>query len=490
VSQIKLPSREEIHTAYQQGEEAIAALLEETLSKLVDRIQTLEDQIAKNSHNSSKPPSSDGLRKPRPRSLRKSSGKKSGGQPGHKGHTLKAVERPDYEEVHPVKACAHCQTSLEDVLVRRYEKRQVFDVPPVRVEVAEHQAEVKECPACGQKTTGVFPTGVTQPVQYGPRIKAQAVYFNHGHFISLERTREILSDLYGHAMSEATIVTASQEVAEKVAPVNEAAQDHLINTAAVVHFDETGLRVEGSLQWTHVASTAEVTVLDVHPKRGSKALNDIGILPQLKGRAIHDGYQSYFQYPDVEHGLCNAHHLRELIFIHEQYEQAWAEKMIELLIEIKKAVEMVLDQGEDALSDTQVRDFERRYDRLIKRGLKANPPPPDPPPKRRGRVKQSKPKNLLDRLQAHKREVLAYMYDVDVPFDNNQAERDLRMVKVKQKVSGCFRSQRGAKVFCQTRSYISTTRKNGQRVLEALRMALDGSPFYPPVLQAQISSGG
>lgn len=490
MSQATLPSCEEIHEAYLQGEEAIAALFATTFAGFAARIQALEDQLSKNSRNSSKPPSSDGLNKPRPRSLRKRSGKKSGGQRGHKGRTLKAVERPDHVEVHSVKECSHCQASLDDVAVSRYQRRQVFDVPPVRVEVTEHRAEVKQCPECGETSTAAFPAGVTQPVQYGPEIKAQAVYFNQGHFIPLERTSEILFGLYGHTMSEATIVAAGQELAERVAPVNAAAKAHLIETIEPVHFDETGMRVEGTLHWTHVASTTTVTYLEAHAKRGTKALTEIGILPQMKGRAIHDGYQSYFQYPDVEHGLCNAHHLRELIFVHERYEQEWAEKMVALLVEIKEAIETTQQRGQVALTETQLSDFETRYDQLIEQGLEANPPPPEPPPKKRGRVKQSKPKNLLDRLAARKREVLAFMYDFKVPFDNNLAERDLRMVKLKQKISGCFRVQGGAKTFCQIRSYISTARKNEQRILEALRMALVGSPFCPPILQPLASSGG
>jgi len=483
MEQLHLPTEEEVRAAIREGEEAVIALvasLVKVIEVLATRQQALEDQIAKNSQNSGKPPSSDGYDRPTPKSLRKRSRKKSGGQAGHIGYTLQAVEKPEHVEVHRVEQCTHCHSSLRSVKVSRYEKRQVFDVPRVRVEVTEHQAEVKGCPHCGVENRGEFPAGVTQPVQYGAEIKAQMVYFNHYQMLPLERTAEVFETLYGQRVSEGTIVEAGQEVSRQVYGANEAIRQHLTEHEAVVHFDETGIRVERQLQWLHSASSDRLTWYATHPKRGHLAMDAIGILPNLRGRALHDDWRSYFKYP-LQHGLCNAHHLRRLKFLEERYPQKWVRPMADLLMAIKEAVEKAQAASKTGLSRKKRIDFEKEYDRLVKQGVRANGPPrrPEDQPIKRGRIKQSPAQNLLDEFKLHKDYVLAFMYDFKVPFDNNQAERDVRMMKVKQKISGCFRSIRGAEIFCQIRGYLSTARKNGQPILDVLRLAFAGTPYLP-----------
>jgi transposase len=450
--------------------------LQTQVARLEAENRSLRDQLAKNSGNSGKPPSSDGYAKPAPKSLRPRGERKSGGQPGHKGHTLEKVDNPDHIEVCPVDSCPHCRTDLRGVASGKPDRRQVFDLPPVRITVTEHQAEVKPCPGCGKTIRGTFPDEVTQPTQYGLGVKAWVVYLSQYQLLPLARIGELFFDLFGHRLTDAQILAATEMVAEGVAPALAAIREGLTRVP-VAHFDETGMRVEDKLHWLHTAGTESLTYYAVHPKRGKDALREIGILLEFGGRAVHDAYASYFQF-ETDHALCNAHHLRELKFVEEQYGQSWAKGLSVLLRQAKNEVEASPDHW-TTLPPERLAHYHQRYDQWLRCGLDNNPPPESPPRGKRGRVKQSPPKNLLDRLAKYKAETLAFMRDFRVPFDNNLAERDLRMMKVKQKISGTFRTRRGAEVFCAIRSYVSTVRKQGRNVLHAIQQALDGKPFIP-----------
>lgn len=451
--------------------------LREEMAQMASRIQSLEDQLAKNSQNSSKPPSSDGLKKPSPKSLREKGKRKTGGQKGHKGETLKMVSEPNHIEVHAVTSCSGCRADLSEIEVTAFERRQVFDVPPIEIEVTEHQAEIKYCSCCGRRVKASFPEGVNSSVQYGNRLKAQAIYLNTYQLLPLARICELFADFYNHRPSESLILKSNSALVEAIDPALEAIQAQ-IKEADIVHCDESGMRVESKLNWLHVLATEQLTYYAVHRKRGQEAMRDIGILAELEGRAIHDGWVSYFKFDNCTHALCNAHHLRELRFVFEQYHQTWASDMSALLLDIKQEIETTSPELM-SLKPERLRYYEEQYDKILQQGFKANPPPEQPPPKKRGRKKQSKAKNLLDRLQKYKAETLAFMSDFRVPFDNNLAERDVRMIKVKQKISGTFRTRIGAEIFCDIRSYISTLRKQGKFVIQAIYDALLGRPFIP-----------
>ncbi len=480
---IQLPSREAMQAAYREGEEAVLKLFDmlvHLIRATEARVQALEDQQNKDSHNSSKPPSSDGFKKPKPHSLRHPGGKKAGGQFGHVGARLKPVSQPQHIIVHAVKRCQKCQTSLEEPCsVEKIEKRQVFNLPEdIRLEVTEHQAETRVCPSCGERNEAAFPPEVTQETQYGARARAQMTYFNGYHFIPMERTAEVIEDLYQQPVSPGTVAATNVTVAEQVKPGNEQIRLHLIQTEEAIHFDKTGMRVASKLNWLHSASTERATLFQIHPKRGEAAIEKMGILPRRTGWSIHDFWKPYLKYGQARHELCNSHLLRELTFVAEQHQQPWAADMHDLLLTIKQAVETAKAQGHTALLQSQEEAFQKEYNRLVLQGLEINPTPPRIEGKR-GRVKQTPPRNLPGRLRDHSAKALAFIYDFNVPFDNNLAERDIRMAKVKQKVSGSFRSSDGADVFCHIRSYISTARKNNQRVLDALYLALSGSPYVP-----------
>ncbi len=478
-----IPTAEDI-TTLEQAREVIArqaAIIEQLLSLVKQqqtRLDELEAQHGKTSRNSHKPPSSDGYNKPKPKSRRGQSGKPSGGQPGHRGQTLKQVEHPDKILLYPVDRCPYCGRSLRAVEAQGYERRQVFDVAKSELCVTEHRAELKECPYCQRPVKGEFPASVSQAVQYGQQIKAQVTYFSQYQLLPYQRIQELMEEVMNVPLSQGSIKNMLTHCRGQLEPFEQAVKVQLIDSEQV-HFDETGLRLNQDLHWLHVASTEKLTYYQIHKRRGQPAMEAMGILPHFKGRASHDHWKSYYHYP-CEHALCNAHHLRELIYAEEQYNQHWASLLKACLLQAKEEVDTAKNRGQQSLSLRRRTYYKRRYSRILRQGKDELPilEPPATPPKR-GRRKQHKVKNLHDRLVAHKSEVLAFMDDFSVPFDNNLAERDLRMIKVKQKISGCFRSEEGATSFALIRSYLSTAKKQGKNMLDALSSAFKGQPFLP-----------
>jgi transposase len=487
----RMPTDEDIHTAFEQGEAAVMALFHEVVPQVAELVQQLAKQgavlqelqarLAKTRRNSSKPPGSDGYGKvKRTDSLRKLGDKPKGGQPGHDGQPLMASDHPERILTHEVPSCAHGQASLQGVEVGGYEERQVFDIPVIRIEVTAHRTQIKVCPACGRVHQGAFPEAVTQAVQYGPTVHTWASYFTNQHHMPVERTTEIFADLVQHRVSEATVLKASEHLERCIEPSTEAVKG-MLRDAEVLHVDESGLRVLGKLYWLHVACTERLTSYEGHAKRGQEAMDDAGILGAFRGTAVHDHWKPYCKYNECDHALCNAHHLRELRFIDQQYQQTWANDMAELLREIKAAVEATPEPAM-SLAPSEREAFATRYDAVVRAGLEANSAPTPTTKgegKKRGRPKQAPPVNLLIRLRDFKGQVLAFRSDFRIPFDNNQGERDIRMVKVKQQVSGGFRTLEGAKRFGRIRGYLATARKNAKNVFEAIRDAFEGSPFIP-----------
>jgi transposase len=462
--------------------EVLRARIVELEARLAERdavIAELRARLDQNSGNSSKPPSSDGYDKPpaekKNRSLRRRSGRKPGGQPGHQGHHLERREDPDRTILHPVEACECCGRDLREARIVESQSRQVFDLPEMpTLECVEHWIHKRAC-ECGHLTSSSFPVGVTALVCYGPRIRALGIYLVSYQHLPYERAAEILSDWAGVSISVATLQTFVTQGAEDLAEFLEEIRSQLAS-AEVAHFDETGGRIDGRLGWIHSASTQTLTLLSVHRKRGVEAMVDVGVLPVFRGVAVHDGWAPYRNFEGALHALCGAHHLRELIAAEEQG-QAWALGMGCLLLDTKHAVAQARAADRKRLSAEALAELHASYREIIKLGYEEN---------RRlaghsdGRQpKRTKAQNLLIRLDQREREVLRFAHDFRVPFDNNLSERDLRMVKLQQKISGCWRTTHGAERFLAIRSYLSTARKQGERPIEVLTRLAIGQPWVP-----------
>jgi transposase len=436
--------------------------LKQIIAQLLERISQLETEnlelrrrLGLKSHNSSKPPSSDGLAK-KP-GIPKESGKKNGGQVGHAGKTLEKVANPDQTVVHHASECRSCRRkfSLADV-EQIVAKRQVFDIPEPKLEVTEHQ--MGEITCCGEKYYGEFPSEVTSSVQYGNKIKALSVLLNNEYRLPLEKTESLLADLYNCSYSQSLVMSANAECYEQLDEAENQIKAAIL-LSETAHFDETGMRIEGRLNWLHVASNRWWTYLFVDPKRGKEALeSEESIIKDYRNWAVHDCWKPYFRFENCRHILCNAHLLRELESLKEQGSN-WGREMQDFIYEMSEATE----KGARVLADRAV--WEARYEQICGRGELEEPPPEKG---KRGRPKSSLGRNLLNRLKKHQAGIMEYAFTAEVPFTNNQAERDIRCVKIKQKISNSFRSRKGAKHYARIQGFVSTVRKHKMQVFQEI----------------------
>lgn len=454
--------------------------LEKENTEIMAKLLDLKAKTNKNSTNSSKPPSSDSYKKKKKvTNSRKKTKNKSGGQEGHEGTTLNKVENPDKVIHIPLaKEICECGQNLLELDIRTI-TRQVFEflVDKFVTEYAAHKVICK----CGKIHSSKFPEHVTQPTQYGSGAKAIMSLLSSYHFIPLERCSELLEDLFGIKPSQGTIVNTNMKLSELVQDSVNQIKEQIIKSK-VVHFDESGFRDNGVTKWMHVASTEYLTHYIMHKSRGYEGVSHSGILSKLKGTAVHDHWKTYYKFKECNHSECNAHNIRYLIDIYENYNQLWADKMIKLLIEIKDRVESLKEAGFDLISIEEGKGFLDRYHQIIEEGiLEDETKSPVVISKKTGKPKNSKALNLLNKLKDYDIETLAFMFDFNIPFDNNLAERDVRMQKLRQKISGSFRGEGSAEAFCAIRSYLSTARKNGIRVFEAIKRAFAREPFVPVI---------
>jgi transposase len=440
------------------------------IEQLEKRVHELERQLGQNSNNSSKPPSSDGLSKPN--NLRQSGGKK-GAPKGHQGHTLRFSSTPDEIVYHRLTSCMHCSTSLTDQENVTYEQRQVFDLPAPTIRVTEHRAAKICCSACGIEQRASFPTHVNAPTQYGDGVAAWTAYLHAYQMLPLERISQLFEDLTGLRPSEATLLSMLGRMYQQMEQPEQQIRKALFHKP-LVHADETGFRVGEKTTWMHTVSSADWTWLGVHAKRGSQAMDELGLLPFYLGDVVHDCWSSYFKaYYHFGHVLCNAHLLRECKGISEHDGHDWSKRMVELLQEgWQLARTSRLEQI--PISEEIIRAISDHYDLILEEGKQEWRSPSSLESGQRGRKSKSKAANLGERLTLHKASILRFLWDAQIPFDNNQAERDLRMVKVKQKVSGSFRTFSGAVHFARIRSVISTLIKQQKDVLSSLISACNG----------------